>query len=446
MVEASIFEKELDWLHGVIDLRFRLYFDTGQTAGQDSVYDLKPPRLAASAYADTVRMFRLGFRERLAVALCLAVHLRPQMLDVFFTQNQTFNRPFTEFGGLSPGDRSGFLPTGETLLFLLAGADITERLEALSSLSPEKALFRKGILELAPPVDGRPRQTGLLRLTHEYESRLLLGRSFQPEFSVHFPASRLTSELNWEDDLVLPPGTKKQLKEIRLWMESRDRLLGGWGLGKRLRPGYRSLFYGPPGTGKTFTASLLGKETDRDVYRIDLSLVVSKYIGETEKNLAKVFNAALHKKWILFFDEADALFGKRTQVQSAHDRYANQEISFLLQRLESFDGITILATNLRGNIDEAFTRRFDSIIYFPLPGPEQRFQLWKNNLPAKEERKLEPDINLHEIAEKYELSGGAILNAVRYASLRAIANGGRITARILKEGIRREFGKEGRSF
>ena len=145
--------------------------------------------------------------------------------------------------------------------------------------------------------------------------------------------------------------------------------MNDWGMAPKLRPGYRSLFYGPPGTGKTMTACLLGKSTGRDVYKVDLSLVVSKYIGETEKNLARVFDQAQHKGWILFFDEADALFGKRSETRDAHDRYANQEVSFLLQRIETFDGIAILASNQRENLDDAFTRRFESIIYFPMPRP-----------------------------------------------------------------------------
>ena len=132
------------------------------------------------------------------------------------------------------------------------------------------------------------------------------------------------------------------------------------------------LFYGPPGTGKTLTAGLLGNELEIDVYKVDISMVVSKYIGETEKNLELLFARAADKGWILFFDEADALFGKRTGVRDAHDKYANQEVSFLLQRIEDFNGLIILATNMKNNIDDAFIRRFNSIIRFPLPNAEER--------------------------------------------------------------------------
>src|SRR5207237_3855098 len=134
---------------------------------------------------------------------------------------------------------------------------------------------------------------------------------------------------------------------------------------------------------KTLTATVLGKVTERQVYKVDLSSVVSKYIGETEKNLASLFDRAEHKEWVLFFDEADALFGKRIEAKDAHDRYANQEVSFLLQRIEVFDGIAILASNRKENLDDAFTRRFESIIYFPLPRPEERLRLWRQGFSPK---------------------------------------------------------------
>ncbi len=445
MVNAIFFEKELVWLKRVIDLRLKLYFSTGEPEFSE-VADIPPPELIPSPYAELIRTHDFGWEERLALVLCLAVHFSPRSLDIFFTKNTMFDRPFTEFGGLVPDEHSGFLPTGETLLFLLAGGDLEKRMHALSLLDPENPLLKFGIIELLAPADRRPRHKGIIRLGPAYESQWVYGKAYHPEFSVHFPAQRIASDLDWEEDLVLPMGARHQLEEIRLWLENKEALLRQWPVGTKLRPGYRALFYGPPGTGKTFTASLLGKETGREVYRIDLSLVISKYIGETEKNLAKVFDMAAHRAWILFFDEADALFGKRTAVQSSHDRFANQEISYLLQRLETFDGITILATNLRGNIDEAFLRRFESIIYFPMPGPELRRKIWENVLVRKNgPATLSEEVDLYALAEQFELSGGGILNVARYASLRAIAGGGLITRQMLEEGVGREFWKEGRS-
>ena len=202
------------------------------------------------------------------------------------------------------------------------------------------------------------------------------------------------------------------------------------------------MFYGPPGTGKTLTASLLGKITDRDVYKIDLSLMVSKYIGETEKNMAKVFDQAEHQDWILFFDEADALFGARTETKSSNDRFANQEVAYLLQRIEDFPGVVILASNLKDNIDSAFSRRFQSSIHFPMPGKAERKQLWEQSF--SEAIPLDRSIELSAIAEKYPLSGGLMMNVIRYCTLMAVKNKEKsISPMYLEAGIRREMEKEG---
>jgi SpoVK/Ycf46/Vps4 family AAA+-type ATPase len=243
---------------------------------------------------------------------------------------------------------------------------------------------------------------------------------------------RIETELG-RDDLVLPPGTRRRIEGIETWIQRKDKLETEL----KPRPGHRTLFYGPPGTGKTLTACLLGKSTGRDVYRVDLSPVVTKYIGETEKNLAKVFDHAQRKGWILFFDEADALFGKRSEINDAHDRYANQEISYLLQRLETFDGVAILSSNHKNIIDDAFARRFESVIHFPIPRPAERLKLWKRGLPAK--AKLEKSIDLESLARTYNLSGGAIMDILRYASQEALKNSNEtIAAEDVMQGIRRE--------
>ena len=189
---------------------------------------------------------------------------------------------------------------------------------------------------------------------------------------------------------------------------------------------------------------LLDKYTGKDVFRIDLSRVVSKYIGETEKNLSRLFDKAENKDWILFFDEADALFGKRTDVKDSHDRYANQEVSFLLQRVEDFSGIVILASNFKSNIDDAFIRRFQTVVHFPIPKPAQRLQLWQNAFSARAQ--LAANVNLQEIAQHYELTGGAIVNVVRYCSLMAVSQGTTTIQLVdIEEGIRKEFLKEGKT-
>jgi len=301
---------------------------------------------------------------------------------------------------------------------------------------------KHNILRLVPNGHDEPLMKAPLRLSEEYLSHFTMGYARRPNFGMNFPARYIETQLNW-DDLVLHPGTRKQIEEISIWMRHGETLMKDWGMAPKLRPGCRSLFYGPPGTGKTMTACLLGKSMNRDVYKVDLSLVVSKYIGETEKNLAKVFDQAQHKGWILFFDEADALFGKRSETKDAHDRYANQEISFLLQRIETFDGIAILASNLREHLDDAFTRRFESMIYFPMPRSEERLQIWRQGFSPK--AKLEQDVDLGTIAKEYALSGGSIMNVIRYASLLALERGSDVISLddvIL--GIRREYAKEGK--
>ena len=242
---------------------------------------------------------------------------------------------------------------------------------------------------------------------------------------------------------MLPPRTLAEIRELENWMRHGDVLMNHWNMRHKLRPGCRALFFGPPGTGKTLTATVLGKATGRQVYKVDLSMVVSKYIGETEKNLAGLFDRAEHKDWILFFDEADALFGKRTQVRDAHDRYANQEVSFLLQRIETYNGLVILASNLASHVDEAFARRFEHA--GPLPdAPAERAHADLEER-ASGRGVAGAGVDLAQIAARHEMSGGMIMNVIRYASLQAISRGERmLRQQDLLDGIRREYAKENR--
>jgi len=215
---------------------------------------------------------------------------------------------------------------------------------------------------------------------------------------------------------------------------------------KKLKPGFRVLFYGEPGTGKTLAASLLGKYIQRPVFRVDVSMLVSKYIGETEKQLAKLFDKAENKNWILFFDEADAVFGKRTNVRDAHDKYANQEVSYLLQRIETFSGLIILASNFKNNMDKAFTRRFHSCIKFGNPKYEERLRIWQQNLP--EQLQLE-GISLEQIANRYELTGSNIMNVIQDVSLKVISlqePDYKLSLEMLLESIKKEYIKEDKIF
>jgi hypothetical protein len=364
------------------------------------------------------------------------------MLDLFSVKNATYDKGFTEFGGLKGSSHGGFLPTGETAIFLLAGNDLHSRMEAMELFSNSHYFYNHQVLQLNDAAPNEPFLSGALTLSADYINYFLTGHNSRTRFNKDFPARLITTETGW-DELVLPQDTLIQVEEIRTWIEHNDTLMNAWGFSKKLKPGYKSLFYGPPGTGKTLVACLIGKICDLEVYRIDLSTIVSKYIGETEKNLEKVFQMAENKNWILFFDEADALFGKRTGINNSHDRYANQETAYLLQRIEDFKGLVILASNLRSNIDEAFARRFQAIIYFPVPQPEERLKLWKQSFSAA--TILEPAIDLNVIAKKYELTGGMILNVVRYCSLMALKrNENVIRLADAEKGIYKELAKEGR--
>lgn len=436
-------EKDLQWFSMVLETRLRLYLK--QKVTDQSIYEIEPPVFAEheSVYADFVSHYNLSFAERILLVLALIPHVRPELLDPLFIGNESTNRGWTEFGGIKGKNHGGFLPTGETFAFITAADSLTNRI-ALSQIFDADHLFSKHhIIELEQAPNGEPFLSGTIQISRDILDYLTRGEVHRPTMNSKFPAKLISTERDWSD-LVLDEKTFQQIAEIKTWLDHGNTLLYDWGMGKKLRKGYRCLFYGPPGTGKTMTACLLGKDTGRDVYRIDLSLVVSKYIGETEKNLSSIFDQAENKNWVLFFDEADALFGKRTSVSDAHDRYANQEVSYLLQRIEDYNGLVLLASNQKDNMDDAFTRRFDNIINFSLPKPDQRLKIWKQSFSEKS--KLAGDISLKELAKGFELSGGAIMNAVGYASLMTLKrNSNEISKNDLLAGVKKEYQKEGRT-
>lgn len=439
---ARQIELETEWFNKVLESRIGLYFK--QETNVESIYEIPPPELSENHYSNIIRQFHMGFEERIILILALIPHIRPQILDIFFTENKDFSRTFTEFGGWKGNAHGGFLPTGETAVFILCGNNIYQRFQVSKAFDPDHYFHKENILRLEDNEGYEPYLSGKLCISVEYLTKCTTGENHKPDYNIHFPAKRITTRLNWED-LILAPEVLEEIGQIKAWVHHREKILYEWKLDKYLKPGYRSLFYGPPGTGKTLTASLLGKAAGFDVYRIDLSMLVSKYIGETEKNLSNVFDQAENKNWILFFDEADSLFGKRTQTTSANDRFANQETSYLLQRIEDYPGIVVLATNLKTNMDEAFSRRFQSIIHFPMPVFEQRLQLWQNILPGH--MKLDKTIQMETIARQYELSGGAIVNVVRHCALKYLNRQLKeVSEYLLLEGIKKEIEKEGKVF
>lgn len=439
---SAILTKEFIWLNKVIQTRFALYF--GQETPYLSIEEIDPPDLEDSdaVYARLCRDFHLNYMERIVLILSLAPHLSPQLLDIFYTRNETYGRGFTEFGGIKGHQHSGFLPTGETANFVISGSNIEKRIKVMQIFDEDHLFSKKRIISLDKERTNEPLLAGTLNISKDYLSLFTYGLPYKPPFNSEFPAQKIKTKLDWED-LIIEPFVREELDEIINWLHHKDIVLNEWGLSKLLKDGYRALFYGPPGTGKTMTCSLIGKTSGREVYRVDLSKIVSKYIGETEKNLANIFDQAENKNWILFFDEADAIFGKRTNTQDSKDRYANQEIAYLLQRMEDFPGLLILATNLKSNMDEAFARRFQSMIYFPQPSPNLRMKLWQNALKGFT---LSENINLKDIAKQYEVTGGTIINILSYCSYQAASRGDRtVTKHDLIHGIKKEYRKEGKT-
>ncbi|MFI2375186.1 ATP-binding protein [Streptomyces sp. NPDC018964] len=322
----------------------------------------------------------------------------------------------------APGD---VVPVGD--VEELARAVAAHRLDAGQLRRAADAAVRTAALE------GRPVGPDDLRVAVRAQNGAGLDRL----------ARRLEPGVGW-DDLVLPPTTHRRLRELALRARHREQVLGQWGMrpgGGRGR-GVIALFAGESGTGKTMSAEVIAADLGMDLYVVDLSTVVDKYIGETEKNLERIFTEASAVNAVLLFDEADAIFGKRSEVKDAHDRHANIESAYLLQRMESFDGIAVLTTNLRANLDEAFTRRLDVVADFPMPDTGQRLALWERCLGDRLPRA--DDLDLAFCADRFELAGGSIRACAVTAAYLAAESGEPLTMRQTVTAIAQEYRKLGR--
>ncbi|RLA81825.1 MAG: ATP-binding protein [Epsilonproteobacteria bacterium] len=433
----DIIHKEFYWLRALIENRIANHFQDNVKLMDDSRnFDISP-----SFYEKFIDRYDLTMSEQKVIALALSYYIAPSLLDIFLTKNESTNVPFVEFGGFLRDDFSGFIPTIRTALFLLAGNNTKEYIEKMKLFENSNTLFMKGLLDRSRLRDDISLLDTQLVLSLDSINSILYGKDIEHEYTAKFPAILMKSSYEWED-LILQKHTKEHLLELDMWLNHKDTLLHEWGMDGKVQKGYKALFYGLSGTGKTLTVTLLGKRYNRAVYRISLSQVISKYIGETEKNLEYIFDVAKQRDWILFFDEADSLFSKRTKVSNSNDRYANQQSAYLLQRIEDFSGLVILASNLKDNFDDAFLRRFQTIVYFPLPDRDERLKLWKNGFSKK--ANLE-DIDLEDIAQEYELSGANINNIIRLVSLMTIQRGDtKISQEDIVTGIKREKYKEGK--
>lgn len=428
-------ENEINWLEQVIDFRFDEYF----RQEREVAYPTAPVLDDDSYYSSLINNNDFGLHERLLIIITLVPHIKPTVLDTFYTKNANIDRVYTEFGGIKGDKHGGIIPTAQTAAFIIAGEDLELRMQIQNHLRDESPLAKLNILRVGHTVDHEPVWGGELIISEEFLTIVTLNEPYYPRFSPSFPASRLTTKLDWED-AVLDPKVNTAILEMDVWLQNEHTIIYDWGLGKYLKKGFRALFYGPPGTGKSMTVALLGKRSGREVYRVDLSSVVSKYIGETEKNLARLFDLAENKDWILFFDEADALFGKRSSGGSSNDMFANQQVAYLLQRVEDYNGLVILASNFKDNIDEAFLRRFQSMVYFPKPNRNLRITMWEKYFSGFDTSQIDFD----EMADKYEISGGGVINVLRHCSICAAKNGERlIQEQDLIAGIEKELIKVG---
>ena len=437
---SFLFNHELQWLDNLISFRLNNYFKVKIK----NVLNLAAPNLNkfSGKYADWLKKNKFSVAERLIITCCLANNYYPKIYDKFLIKNKGIDKRFTEFGGRIDEKNSKFIPSLETISFILYGKNMESKFR-LQSIFEEDHIFNKqGILQYESDMESNTIMSKTFYLNDEILHLLTTGKNFKPNLSINFPAKLLKSELEWED-LILSPLLIDEIENINTWIKHRNEIENNLILRKKLSKGYKCLFYGPPGTGKTLTTCLLGKINNKDVYRVDLSQIVSKYVGETEKNLSKIFNLAENKDWILFFDEAESLFSKRTTVTDSKDKFANQQTAYLLQRMEDYNGLIILATNLKPNIDNAFSRRIQSVLNFTIPDFTERKILWKNALNGIS------NINekqVHSIAREYEITGGSIKNIIQYSWLLSKRNNQKnVSKKELLQGIKRELNKDGKS-
>jgi DNA polymerase III delta prime subunit len=442
----------------------------------------------------------LSIDDTRLLLMALAYHVQPFLFDNSINSMLNGENEFPRIGGVRGKNFRGFIPTGETAVFLLAGDDWKKSLDIQELFWADHVFAQQSILWLGDVEQGEPQLGGKIMLSQDYVDLLAHNRVLPPHHNANFPASEIATPRE-RSDLVINDQLKKDFDHLLDWIRHKDQVDKTRQNGKK---GYRCLFHGPPGTGKTFAAKMLGKEAGKEVYRIDLSRVVSKYIGETEKNLELLFARAENKDWILFFDEADALFGKRIAIRESNDKYANQEVSYLLQRIEDYDGLVILATNKKNNIDDSFLRRFDMDMEFEMPRMPERINIWQISFPKdagfsleekveekeagepsgekqkplyysylkrkdkEDDKKPETEAQtqptepqptepppppqpglsvIMEMVKKYALSGASIQNVVRYATIRATSQmeDGKLTLHQadIRYGIRRELIKNG---
>lgn len=443
ILNNAALQREYDWFNELFEKRC----EEGKTEGViiPPFWQLAPPPLPQEGpYAHFTENRNLNATERVLLLAALEPHCQPlKLLERMNRIKAEHPERFAMFSYYKDPFSNNYYPTLQTVLFLCAGKNNEDWRMCEQQILHHGKLIRDQIIVLRDPDDrGRlgMRMNKIADLAPEYAEYMLHGQKPRPDFGRAFPARWVTTNLTW-DHLVLSNTTKSEISDIMDWVSyGKDVIHRAQG---KINKSFPCLFYGPPGTGKSFTAKLIGKEYRKDVFRIDLSMIVSKYIGETEKNLAALFDRAEGKDWILFFDEADALFGKRTGISDSKDKWANLEMSYLLQRMEEYEGLCILATNLKHNLDPAMTRRFQALIHFPWPKPEERMEIWQKSIPPGFEY---PDKISFTKLGKYDLSGAGIANVLKASCVKAAKRGDyKLSFADLSRFIRVEYAKEMRT-
>lgn len=424
----------LDMLDAVIEIRLQ---ERGDPHPHGSPSEWRPSDApGGEAIPDLARYDGVG---PLALAIAMAGLTAAEALVLVAAIAPYVDERYCCVYGLLAGRQGVDALTGEVARTLIARS-FGARLDANATLGAHGTLRSAGLLTLDPPED----LSGRLIPERGLVAWVLGLPPTVPHATSDFPARPLTT-VHTLDDVVLPARARRRIRELESRLQQRDMVVRDWGFGRHHdnAAGLVALFHGAPGTGKTMTAAAIAASAGLPAYVVDLSALVSKYIGETEKALAKVFERAEREGFVLVFDEADAVFGSRTEVSDSHDRYANQEVSYLLTRIESHPGVVILTTNLLGNIDDAFRRRIHVMVEFTAPGQAERELLWSRAIPPQ--TPVAGDLDLPGLAERYSLTGAQIRDASIEAAYLAAAAGTPITGALLSEGVRRQYDKSGKT-
>lgn len=433
-------ENDLNWLHRVIEYQLGLLSESEKNEFERKNCFIPNIPSNKSFYGKFIVENKLSLVERGLLVIGLATYFRPYVFNELLKIARNNQVGDSRIGGLINNNQMYFIPTGETAIFLLTNGSLKERMMVLEVLNPQHWLFEDEILKFDYSELYLPNSYFPFSLTKDYMEYFTTGKFSSPDYSTQFPATKVDVLLDWED-VVISDKLKTEISDLEYWIQFEHDLFNKYGWGKKIKRGYKVIFHGPSGTGKTLVAGLIGKKYEKEVYRVDVSQLSSKYIGETEKNIENLFQQAKNKNWILFFDEGETLFSKRSNTGGANERYGNQQVGFLLQKIEDHPGVVILATNLKGNLDDAFLRRFQKMIYFEFPDEVSRLDLWtksfENTIP------LSPEIDLKLIAKEYELVGGQIVNVIKQVILRELGNGSKfINKRTLVACIKEELQKK----